>query len=109
MIKLSDIHDFLCTQMQGNEQSQDWSGMFDCIREAEIASQNAEHFDECMSQAKKAIWATGEAWRHDWCDFDGRTLLRQCEDIIEILCGQETLDIYLEHWEIDGKTNRWKE
>lgn len=65
-----------------------------------------------ITEAQKALQAIGDRWRHDWSEFDGRTLRDQINSWIkEVNEGTTNWDSWLIDWDICAKchtsTNGW--
>ena len=54
--------------------------------------------NDCCRQVTEAAIAVGKKWRNNWSDFDGRILLHQMKDLINIAEKVVTLEDYLEDW-----------
>lgn len=60
-----------------------------------------------IEEAKLCLQALGSAWRHDWFEFDGRTLRSQLNEIEKVLDGKMNYHEFCEANHIDPIRKVW--
>jgi hypothetical protein len=60
-----------------------------------------------VENAKECLRILGQAYKGDFSKVDGRVIQSQLENIIDVLNGDWTSEIFFKAWKIDPKKHCW--